>query len=498
MSKINRITVMNTNFFPALLCAVLFSNCLPYPVIEQPEALNMEGRVFFNSKFSKYWVATKVIAIDSRGVVMGQDVPESNGVDLLWSIPISANENTTGTLWVELRHETTGKVYYNEGSDEKFISGGHYDLSVNENNIPIKSAGDLALIGKSDKFPLNESYVLLRNLNLSGEWEPIGKDYDEPFSGVFNGCYRSISGITLPSDSSFEYIGLFGYIKGSAAVHAQIKNLNLNLSGTSLSLSTIGGQSVGILAGAIENALIEKVNVNGPTKGLRISKPGGGDFYIGGIAGKIAGSSSISNSSMLFPFEADADSTGNGYIGGIAGYSKQTDGIILLNKCYNSGLVSINNNGKGAYAGGILGYHENKLNDAAVVSTVYECYARNEISASGGAGTVAAGGVIGGATNDGLAGSTSCALMISVSAYAAESAAAYAGGLSGYNLADQTECYQLDLTEIKPASTAPAVNAGTIAQTAVTEALFRTTLGWDFDRTWRWDANIGYPKFMWQ
>jgi hypothetical protein len=489
---------MNPKTFTALLCAALFSNCLPYPVTEQPEALRMEGRIFVNSNFSKYWIMTKVIAINANGIVLGETVPKSNGVELVWYMPVSTYENTTGTFWVELTHETTGKVYYNEGSNEKFISGGHYDLRVNESNIPIKSVSDLALIGKSEKFPLNESYVLLRNLNLGGEWEPIGKDYDEPFSGVFNGCDRSISGITLPNGSSFEYIGLFGYVKGSAETHARIKNLNLNLSGTELNLSTISGQCIGILAGAIENALIEKVNVNGPAKGLRISKPGGGDFYIGGIAGKIAGSSSISSSSMLLPFEANADGTGRGYIGGIAGYSKQTDGIILLNKCYNSGLVSINNNGQGAFAGGILGYHENKPGAAAIVSTVYECYARNGISASGGAGTVAAGGVIGGATGYGLAGSTSCALMVSVSAYAAASATAYAGGLSGYNLANQTECYQLDITEIKPASTAPAVNAGTIAQTAVTEALFRTTLGWDFDRTWRWDASINYPKFMWQ
>jgi hypothetical protein len=489
---------MNLKNFSALVCAVLLSNCLPYPVIEQPEALNMEGRVFFNSKFSKYWIATKVIAIDSRGVVLGQDTPDSTAAnDYAWSIPVSADENTIGTFWVELKHETTGKVYYNEGSDEKFISGGHYDLNVNENNIPIKSAGDLALIGTSEKFPLNESYVLLRNLNLGGEWEPIGKYEDEPFSGVFNGGNRSISGITLPSDSSFEYIGLFGYIKGSADVHAQIKNLNLNLSGTELRLSTISGQCVGILAGAIENTLIEKVNVNGPAKGLRISKQGGGDFYIGGIAGKISGSSSISSSSMLFPFEADADSTGNGYIGGIAGYSKHTDGTILLNKCYNSGLVSINNNGQGVYAGGILGYHENMNINTWIVSTVEECYARNEISASGGAGITAAGGVIGGSTPNGLAGSRSCALMVSVSAYAVAPATAYAGGLSGRYLAGSVGCYQLDAMEIKPAQATHAVNAETIAKSDVTEALFRTELEWDFVRTWRWDAIIGYPKLMW-
>jgi hypothetical protein len=498
MPKINRITVMNLKPYYALVCAVLFSSCLPYPVTEQPEAMEMTGRVFVDSTYTNNWTMTRVIAIDANGAVLGQDTPVFNGTDLVWAIPVAADENTAGTFWVELRHNSSGKVYYNEGSDERFITGGFYNLSVNENNIPVRSAADLALIGKSEQFPLSESYVLLRNISLSGEWEPIGKNADEPFSGVFNGRYHTISGFTLPNGSIYGYIGLFGYVKGDVSAPAEIKNLNLNVSGTELRLSEVSGQSVGMLAGVIENAFIERVSVNGPASGLIISKPGGGDFYIGGITGKIAGSSSISRSSMLFPFEADADSTGNGYIGGIAGYSKQTDGSILLNKCYNSGLVAISNKGQGAYVGGILGYHENILGYTGTASTIDECYARNEVSASGGGGTVAAGGIVGGATTDGLAGSRSFALMASVSSYSADPANAYAGGLSGYNLADSAECYQLDSIEIKPAAQPPAVNATAIAQSAVIEDLFKVDLAWDFDKTWRWDSNTGLPKFIWQ
>ncbi|MDR0663581.1 MAG: hypothetical protein LBF80_05840, partial [Spirochaetaceae bacterium] len=468
MPKINRVKAMNLKTLTAFAYAVLFSNCLPYPVTEQPEPLKMYGQVLLDSKYSTGWTITRVMAIDTRGVVLGEYVLESNNADLAWAIPVAGDENTPGTFWVELNNDTSGKLYYNEGNDAKFRSGGYYNLTVGENNIPVKSSGDLALIGKTERFPLNESYILLKDLNLSGEWEPIGKSANEPFSGVFNGRDHSISGITLPGDSVYGYIGLFGYVKGYASTRAGIKNLNLNVSGTELTLSEVSGQSVGILAGEIENALIEKVNINGPVKGLRISKPGGGDFYIGGIAGRITGSSSISGSSMLFSFEAVADSLGSGYIGGIAGYSKQTEGVILLDKCYNTGIVTINNRGQGAYAGGILGYHENKAGGTETISTISECYARNEVSASGsGTGIVAAGGIIGGATPDGLAGSRSCALMASVSAYAT---LASAGGLSGYYLAGSAGCYQLDAMEVKPA-VSPAVNAGTIAQSAVTETL---------------------------
>jgi hypothetical protein len=52
--------------------------------------------------------------------------------------------------------------------------------------------------------------------------------------------------------------------------------------------------------------------------------------------------------------------------------------------------------------------------------------------------------------------------------------------------------------EITPASSPHTVNAGAIAQSAVTEDLFRIDLAWDFEMTWRWDANTGLPKFIWQ
>jgi hypothetical protein len=486
---------MKLNALSTLICAVLFSNCLPYSVIEQPEALTMKGRVLVAAAFANYKI-TKVIAINTAGRVLGTAVPESGGSYIVWSIPILTEENTNGTFWVELTNKITGKVYYNEGSDERFVSGGHYDLRVNENNLPIKSAADLARIGKDEQFSADERYVLLTDINLSGEWNPIGNNAAEPFSGVFNGRDRTISGITLPSDSAYECLGLFGYVKGNSTAHAQIKNLNLTLSGAELRLSAINEQCIGILAGSIEDTLVEKVSVNGPRQGLKISKTGGGDFYIGGIAGKISGSSSISRSSVLFPLEADTDSSGKGYIGGIAGYSKQAgNGIILLNKCYNTGLVAINNDGQGVYAGGILGYHEN-ISCIKTVSTVEECYARNGVSASGGgAGTVSAGGLIGGATEYGLAGSRSCALMLSVSASAPLMSA---GGFSGYKLAGSLDCYQLDGMEIKPASSPFAVNAGAIAQRDIDETLFLKILGWDFRHTWRWDSSTGCPKFMWQ
>jgi hypothetical protein len=502
----------------ALAILVLLSACgIPYPVSEPPEYFTMEGRVFVDSDLPARWRINKIIAIKENGDVLGEVEPTLDEGSLLWSLPVVADENSVGTFWVEMDDGLSDIQYYNGGSDERFISGGHYDLNVNRYNIniPIGSYGELKLIGKDAMHPSNENYVLIRDININGDWEPLCKSGSDSFSGIFDGHNHTISGLRLTDKNSWQYAGLFGYVQGSSSEQAELKNLNIEITNTELQLSEINEQCFGVVAGFAENTTFDKITVRGPNTGLKIRKTGGGNFYVGGIVGKIAvnnvtitsGVSKISRSATLFAIDVDADNSGVGYLGGIAGYADSVYGEISISNCYSTGLVALSNiTGGDTYAGGILGYHE-KHSSNPNNSEITESYTRGEVSVFSNAQKItAAGGIVGGSNGPlsvppvGLTGARSCALMVSVSADNGSSNQVFAGGFSGYNLAGSEACFQLTSMTITPYSTSSlAVNVTSVDKSALTEKWFAgQSLNWDFSTIWQWDARAGYPKFLWQ
>jgi hypothetical protein len=225
--------------------------------------------------------------------------------------------------------------------------------------------------------------------------------------------------------------------------------------------------------------------------------------------------SKISRSATLFSIELDADGGGGGYLGGLVGYCGSmgsTAGIagtdsIIIEKSYNAGMVVLHKSGAAAYAGGLIGYHQ-KAPTAVGNAIIEECYASGNVSVSGGAGTLSAGGLTGGSDVDvdlGLVINRSCALMDSVTASPDDSAMPSqisAGALSGALLAGypDTYTYQLDSVEIKPAFDPLAVDADTqVNRSSVNGSWFGSLpLSWDMLDTWRWNATARRLEFWWQ
>ena len=462
----------------------LFAGC---PVMEPPEPVNISGTINVAQNFSN-WSMTKVIAIDSKGVVVGETVPVFDGKTWNWQIPAVTEDGEVGMFWVEMKNGTTQPVYYNQGTQEKFEVGANIKLEVKEKYIPVKNGNDLGLIGKDSRHTRSDSYILIRDIRLGGDWEPLCKSGAEAFSGVLKGNGHTVSGLKLADTGNFQYVGLFGYLDG-----AKIEKLNLVITNTNLELSVASEQGLGALAGFAKNTSISGVEVSGPSKGLKVKKPGGGNFYVGGVAGKIAGSSIISRSATRFSIEVDADSTGACYLGGIAGYV-YTTGAVSISKCYNSESIDLNINGTDAFVGGILGFNES-------YAQIEQCYATGNVSASVkstiSAGTVAAGGLVGGDLSSDI--TSSCALMETVSASSSPNAAlTSSGGLCGVGTlsAGTASCYQLNTMTITPGGTQGMDAANTVSKSAINVGLFTgTPLNWDFTATWVWDGQRGYPVF---
>lgn len=156
--------------------------------------------------------------------------------------------------------------------------------------------------GRLESFLLGDSAAtvslkLMNDLDLSayGEgwnggkgWVPIGTDTN-PFKANFDGNGKKITGLYI--NSTEEYIGLFGYIKGGTAQ-------NLDLEKVSIS----GSNNVSGVAGRADGS-VTSCNVSGSVSGT---------VNVGGVAGKVEGS-------VTRCYATGAVTATGGYVGGVAG-----------------------------------------------------------------------------------------------------------------------------------------------------------------------------------
>jgi len=234
----------------------------------------------------------------------------------------------------------------------------------------------------------SKSYKLTKDINLSGNWTPIGS-YDNPFFGSLDGNGFTISGVALNNINN-GYNGFFGYFAG------KVSNLTINASATfnngSDGITRYLGGVVGYNAKGFIDNCTANVNFNGSGYGVlsgaivgynesgevRLCK-GSGTITVsvstlsagaGGICGinsqgKVYGSSSSVSVSIT-------GGQGKAYAGGIVG--KNADAGIV-DGCFNSGSVTAKTNnasGSTAFAGGIAG---NNLG-----SKILSCYSSGSVS----------------------------------------------------------------------------------------------------------------------
>ena len=188
------------------------------------------------------------------------------------------------------------------------------------------------------------NYLLTADISLPavaaespGNHTPIGTDANR-FRGHFNGNGKTISTLTINSADS-SCIGLFGAVGGGTITNLELTDVNIH-----------GHVFIGGVAGYIygNGARISGCYVTGAISG---------SHYVGGIAGHLDYSVSISN--CYTACSVVGNSNINGGIGGIAGINSSS----TISNCYATGAVS----GPG-FCGGIVGFNS---------GTVSSCLALN-------------------------------------------------------------------------------------------------------------------------
>ncbi|MHC4213344.1 MAG: GLUG motif-containing protein [Planctomycetota bacterium] len=286
-------------------------------------------------------------------------------------------------------------------------SQGKYSGGTGDPNTPyrITTAADLNDIGKYTEDWVSH-FVLTDDINLTGYSESnfnlIGVDWEDFFSGVFDGNGHTISNFTYNFSGPYN-MGLFRYVSGSSA---QIKNLTL----ADPNIDAGTGDDVGTLVGRIlEGVTISNCHVRGG-----VVRGNYGNGTIGGLAGFNWGS--MTDCSAEVTVSGYGNTGGSVGLGGLVGSNRGS-----ISNCYVTGTVD----GNDYYAGGLVGYNS----DDGVISNSY-AWASVE-------GTHYAGGLAG--NNRGS--------IADCNAIGTVSGTWSTGGLVGFNRGTIERCYcQTDVT----------------------------------------------------
>ena len=219
--------------------------------------------------------------------------------------------------------------------------------------------------------------TLDKNIDLTGKgWTPIGTDYDNSYTGTFDGGGHTITGLTFTTND--EYAGLFGYL-GNFGAAGTVKNVVME--GIQItcnhSLGYAGGVA-GFSRGIIENCSVSgsvsgTVSVGGVVGAQRDRSITGcsssatvkGTLDVGGVAGQTRFGATLTACYATGNVIIEIDRTQNISGGGLVGFN---DGISLL-ACYATGNVTSTGSGTGnAHIGGFLGDN---------YTTVTACYWKN-------------------------------------------------------------------------------------------------------------------------
>ena len=203
--------------------------------------------------------------------------------------------------------------------------------------------------------------TLDKNIDLTGKgWTPIGTDYDNSYTGTFDGGGHTITGLTITTKDQF--VGLFGYLNRAGTVK------NVVMEGIQITSNHMFGNTGGVAGfswGTIENC-----SVSGSVSGTKC---------VGGVVGaQKAGSITGCSSSATVKGTVD--------VGGVAG---QTNSSATLTACYATGNVTLEIAPKKNIAGGgLVGMNAG--------SSLLACYATGNVTSTGSStGYVHIGGFLG-------------------------------------------------------------------------------------------------------
>lgn len=260
-------------------------------------------------------------------------------------------QNYPTTFW----SDSADTSWYDENQDE-------FTLSSAE-----ELAGIAVLVEDGTTFE-DKTITIDADIDLDGNlWTPIGKDFDLPFSGTFDGNGHTISNlwINLPEG---DFQGVFGRCSGASLTDIAIDTSHILVSDTSGTLVGSFGMN-----STMVNCHVTNISITGNSSG----NSGFAGANVGGLIGELTTDSSISNC------YSSGDVVGVNQIGGLVGTAFD---LTEITQSYSEGTVS-----GGYLIGGLVGYCTFAFTPDRN-NTVDNCFSRASVEAESGR----AGGIYGG------------------------------------------------------------------------------------------------------
>ena len=216
-----------------------------------------------------------------------------------------------------------------------------------DNPYQITTQAELAGINPA----ANAYYILMKDIELTGSWTPLGGGYGEYFRGNFDGNGHVIRNLQI-TGNTYTYAGLFGRIdSGKTVKNITLENVAINV--TSLHTGGIAGANLGTISNCI---------VKGDVVGTL--------SIVGGVAG--ANNGTVKNCAKIGGSVSGGKSIDKSLTGGIVG---ENQGVVSA--CYNTGAVT----GTADYVGGIAGANTVDANNSANAE-IKNCYNTGAVSST--------------------------------------------------------------------------------------------------------------------
>lgn len=316
--------------------------------------------------------SVQLTGLSTEGDNPAEIVPYDKGSNTYTAL-VAPQSVAAGTTFITCTF-TNGKTFvYKMKNAADWQAGGEYTYTVSlaaakglgytiESNgsYTVTSADGLMNVAElvnGGKTDIN--ITLDKNIDLTGKgWTPIGTNYDNSYTGTFDGGGHTIKGLTVTTNDQF--VGLFGYLNRAGTVK------NVVMEGIQITSNHMFGCTGGVVGyswGTIENC-----SVSGSVSGTDC---------VGGVVGSQKAGSIIGCSSS-------ATVKGTHYVGGVAGEKWGT-----MIACYATGNVTLEiGSPKNLSGGGVVG-----LNGG---SRVLACYAIGNVNSKGSStGNVHIGGLFG-------------------------------------------------------------------------------------------------------
>ena len=319
--------------------------------------------------------SVQLTGLSTEGGNPAEIIPYDKGSNTYTAL-VAPQSVAAGTAFVTCTF-TNGKTFvYKMKNATDWQAGGEYTYTVSlaaakDLGYTIESNGSYTVYNADGLMNIAElvnggktdiNITLTADIDLTGkDWTPIGTDYDNSYTGTFDGGGHTITGLTFTTND--EYAGLFGWLNRAGTVK------NVVMEGVQITSHQIYGGSIGGVVGSSWGT-IENCSVSGSVIGT---------VYVGGVVGaQIGGSITGCSSSATVKGTVD--------VGGVAG---QTNSSATLTACYATGNVIIEINPKKNIAGGsLVGMNAG--------SSLLACYATGNVTSTGSStGKVHIGGFLG-------------------------------------------------------------------------------------------------------